>query len=187
MSTVRKTTRSAQKKQSLKQNDVFKEIGTKILRTVMTVGFAMSSFIAQGVEAAGNGIVRVDGTTNLMQNGVANIYAEQVSGQVGLNRFQYFDVGSGQTANLYFNQAGSTNYVNTLVNTVQNRIDIGGTVNAIRNNKISGNLYFLSPQGMVIGAGGVVNAGSLTVLTPTQDAFDQFKTVQNLNFLNKGR
>ena len=184
MSTVRKTTRSAQKKQSLKQNDTFKEIGTKILRTVMTVGFAMSSFIAQDVEAAGNGIVRVDGTTNLMQNGVANIYAEQVSGQVGLNRFQYFEVGNNQTANLYFNQAGSTNYVNTLVNTVHNRIDIGGTVNAIRNNKISGNLYFLSPQGMVIGAGGVVNAGSLTVLTPTQDAFNQFQTVQSLNFLD---
>ena len=184
MSTVRKTTRSAQKKQSLKQNDTFKEIGTKILRTVMTVGFAMSSFIAQDVEAAGNGIVRVDGTTNLMQNGVANIYAEQVSGQVGLNRFQYFDVGSGQTANLYFNQAGSTNYVNTLVNTVQNRIDIGGTVNAIRNNKISGNLYFLSPQGMVIGAGGVVNAGSLTVLTPTQEAFSQYNSVANLDFVN---
>ena len=181
MSTVRKTTRSAQKKQSLKQNDVFKEIGTKILRTVMTVGFAMSSFIAQDVEAAGNGIVRVDGTTNLMQNGVANIYAEQVSGQVGLNRFQYFDVGSGQTANLYFNQAGSTKYVNTLVNTVQNRIDIGGTVNAIRNNKISGNLYFLSPQGMVIGAGGVVNAGSLTILTPTQEAFSQYNSVANLD------
>ena len=142
MSTVRKTTRSAQKKQSLKQNDVFKEIGTKILRTVMTVGFAMSSFIAQDVEAAGNGIVRVDGNTNLMQNGVANIYAEQVSGQVGLNRFQNFDVENGQIANLYFNQKDSTNYVNTLVNTVQNRIDIGGTVNAIRNNKISGNLYF---------------------------------------------
>ena len=184
MGTIRKTTRSAQKKQSLKQNYTFKEIGTKILRTVMTVGFAMSSFMAQDVEAAGNDIVRVDGTTNLMQNGVANIYAEQVSGQVGLNRFEHFEVGSNQTANLYFNQAGSTNYVNTLVNTVQNRIDIGGTVNAIRNNKISGNLYFLSPQGMVIGAGGVVNAGSLTVLTPTDDAFDQFKTVETLNFLD---
>ena len=184
MGTIRKTTRSAQKKQSLKQNDTFKEIGTKILRTVMTVGFAMSSFMAQDAEAAGNGIVRVDGTTNLMQNGVANIYAEQVSGQVGLNRFQYFDVSNGQTANLYFNQAGSTNYVNTLVNTVQNRIDIGGTVNAIRNNKISGNLYFLSPQGMVIGAGGVVNAGSLTVLTPTQEVFSQYNTVANLNFVD---
>ena len=51
MGTIRKTTRSAQKKQSLKQNDTFKEIGTKILRTVMTVGFAMSSFMAQDVEA----------------------------------------------------------------------------------------------------------------------------------------
>ena len=44
------------------------------------------------------------------------------------------------------------------------RIDINGTVNAIRDNKVGGNLYFLSKDGMVVGANGVVNAGSLTVL-----------------------
>ena len=122
MGTIRKSTRSAQKKQGLKQNDNFKEIGTKILRALMTVGFAMSSFISQDVEAAGNGVVKYVGenkNTILFENGVANIYAEQVSGQVGLNRFEHFEVGSNQTANLYFNQKDSTNYVNTLVNTVQ--------------------------------------------------------------------
>ena len=52
-----------------------------------------------------------------------------------------------------------------MVNTVENRISISGTVNAIRNNKIGGNLYFLSPKGMVVGSTGVINAGSLTMIT----------------------
>ena len=51
------------------------------------------------------------------------------------------------------------------MNTVNDRISIYGTVNALRNNKIGGNLYFLSPKGMVVGSGGVINAGALTVMT----------------------
>ncbi|MGM9568613.1 MAG: leukotoxin LktA family filamentous adhesin, partial [Phascolarctobacterium sp.] len=75
-----------------------------------------------------------------------------------------FDVGAGQIANLYFQKQGDTTALNTLVNTVENQISISGTVNAVRNNKIGGNLYFLSPKGMVVGAEGVINAGALTVI-----------------------
>ena len=135
----------------------------KILSSVLAAGFVVLPFFCGEAFAAGS-IVRVDSDKNLMQSGRADIYAESVHGDVGLNRFQEFKVGNQELANLYFQQSKDGAALNTLVNTVESRIDINGTVNAIRDNKVGGNLYFLSKDGMVVGANGVVNAGSLTVL-----------------------
>lgn len=177
MSTKRKALRYGMKKQD--QNSLNRKGGIatsmKLLRSVLAVGFAMTPFMGyKAALAAGNGIVRSDGITlpsgleqKYLQSSsdkVANIYAEQASGSTGLNRFKYFDVGAGQIANLYFQTGANGATLDTLVNTVENQINISGTVNAIRNNKIGGNLYFLSPKGMVVGAGGAINAGSLTVI-----------------------
>lgn len=135
----------------------------KILSSVLAAGFVVLPFFCGEAFAAGS-IVRVDSDKNLMQSGRADIYAESVHGDVGLNRFQEFKVGNQELANLYFRQEKDSTVLNTLVNTVESRIDINGTVNAIRDNNVGGNLYFLSKDGMVVGANGVVNAGSLTVL-----------------------
>lgn len=135
----------------------------KILSSVLAAGFVVLPFFCGEAFAAGS-IVRVDSDKNLMQSGRADIYAESVHGDVGLNRFQEFKVGNQELANLYFQQTKDSTVFNTLVNTVESRIDINGTVNAIRDNNVGGNLYFLSKDGMVVGANGVVNAGSLTVL-----------------------
>ena len=176
MSTKRKALRYGMKKQE--QTLLSKKGGIatsmKLLRSVLAVGFAMTPWLGGEALAAGNGIVRADGITlpdgleqSYLQNSadkVAHIFAEQASGTTGLNRFKYFDVGAGQIANLYFQKQNDTTALNTLVNTVENQISISGTVNAIRNNKIGGNLYFLSPKGMVVGSGGVINAGALTVI-----------------------
>ena len=135
----------------------------KILSSVLAAGFVVLPFFCGEAFAAGS-IVRVDTDKNLMQSGRADIYAESVHGDVGLNRFQEFKVGNQELANLYFREEKDSTALNTLVNTVASRIDINGTVNAIRDNKVGGNLYFLSKDGMVVGANGVVNAGSLTVL-----------------------
>ena len=150
-------------------------LAKKVLRYVMAVGFVLSPWLG-GEAYAGTpnepGIVRVDGTgltdTKFLDgtSNVAHIYAEQASGDVGLNRFKTFEVGAGQIANLYFKTSPTdTNHLNTLVNTVQKQISISGIVNGIRNNTIGGNLYFLSPEGMVVGSNGVINAGALTVIT----------------------
>ena len=141
-----------------------------VLRSVLAlgVGFAVVPWLGSDVLAADTGkITRVDQPDqNLMQNNKADIYAKSAGNSVGLNRFQDFQVGKNDMANMYFKTAkDSQKNLDTLVNTVQNRIDINGTVNAIRDNKIGGNLYFLSPKGMVVGAGGVINAGSLTAIT----------------------
>lgn len=155
-------------------------LAKKVLRCVLAVGFALSPWL--GGEAYAAGIERIDNITlpngldkTYLQTGndVAHIYAEQASGDVGLNRFKTFEVGAGQIANLYFKtSATDTNHLNTLVNTVQEQISISGTVNAIRNNTIGGNLYFLSPKGIIVGSTGVINAGNLTVLTLQQNMID---------------
>ena len=153
-------------------------LAKKVLRYVLAVGFVLSPWLG-GEAYADAGIVRVDNITlpnsldkTYLQNGsnVAHIYAEQASGDVGLNRFKTFEVGAGQIANLYFKtSATDTNHLNTLVNTVQEQISISGTVNGIKDGNVGGNLYFLSPAGMVIGSTGVINAGSLTVMTTGVD------------------
>ena len=140
-----------------------------VLRSVLAlgVGFAVVPWLGSDVLAADTGkITRVNQPDqNLMQKNKADIYAESAGNSVGLNRFQDFQVGKNDMANMYFKTKDNPQHLDTLVNTVQNRIDINGTVNAIRDNKIGGNLYFLSPEGMVVGAGGVINAGSLTAIT----------------------
>ena len=162
----------------------------RILSSVLAAGFVVLPFFCGEAFAAGS-IVRVDSDKNLMQSGRADIYAESVHGDVGLNRFKDFKVGNQELANLYFQQAKDSAAFNTLVNTVDSRIDINGTVNAIRDNKVGGNLYFLSKDGMIVGTSGVVNAGSLTVLA-AENSFENAKAAsealqkQNWELSSKG-
>lgn len=162
----------------------------RILSSVLAAGFVVLPFFCGEAFAAGS-IVRVDSDKNLMQSGRADIYAESVHGDVGLNRFKDFKVGNQELANLYFQQAKDSAVFNTLVNTVDSRIDINGTVNAIRDNKVGGNLYFLSKDGMIVGTSGVVNAGSLTVLA-AENSFENAKAAsealqkQNWELSSKG-
>lgn len=179
MSIAKRIIKKSEHKRQL-QKDGTAEYSKKLVSLMLAAGFAASSLVhsVQAINVAEaaegeNGIVRVDGTNVTFENNVANIYAEEISaaGSVGLNRFTNFDVTNGQTANLFFQKTADGPTVNTLVNMVQNQINIAGTVNAVRNNQIGGHLYFLSPQGMVVGATGVINAGALTVMTPTEDFF----------------
>ena len=165
MSSKRKGLRYNQKRLDYKREDSA-TLRMKVLRSVLAVGvgFALTPWLGREALAEGN-IVRSDTHTNLLVNGVANIYAEKAANGVGLNAFEHFELGNNQIANLYFKTETGTNTLHTLVNTVENQIKISGTVNAIRNNKIGGNLYFLSPKGMVVGSTGVINAGSLTMIT----------------------
>ncbi|WP_293555597.1 hypothetical protein [Phascolarctobacterium sp.] len=98
---------------------------------------------------------------------MTNVWAGTVVNDVALNVFKQFDVGANDIANMYFKEKDGSIEASNLVNMVGSRININGTVNAIHNNKIGGNLYFLSSDGIAVGAGGVVNAGTLTLMTPS--------------------
>lgn len=81
-------------------------------------------------------------------------------------------------ANMYFNELNRKEAdASNLVNFVNSRIDINGTVNAIQNSQIGGNLFFLSQDGMAVGKSGVINTGSLYVMTPTAGFMDSTTTV----------
>ena len=150
------------------KTDKKNSLNRKVLHYVLAAGFVFAPWL--GGEAYAGDIVRIDANgapigDNLMQNGVADIYAGEVdtSGKVGLNRFNTFTVKNGEIANLYFKNSPTGSALDTLVNTVESPINISGVVNGIRNNTISGNLYLISPKGIVVGSTGVINAGSLTL------------------------
>ncbi|MBR1886025.1 MAG: leukotoxin LktA family filamentous adhesin, partial [Schwartzia sp.] len=106
---------------------------------------------------------------------VYNINPQKVvSEDFAYNRFSAFSLDAGHIANLNFGNAAA------LANRVQNKIDINGIVNGIRGGKIDGHLIFLSPNGIAVGASGVINAGQFTGIVPTQTAFNTLYNADNI-------
>lgn len=138
-------------------------IGAQIFLSPLS-GVAYASEITKA-DAANAGTVTAAG-------GVYTILADRMVGSdTALNHFSKFFLDRGNIANLYFGTSKSGSAAN-LINFVDSRINVNGVVNAIRNSKVGGNLYFLSVDGMTVGASGAVNAGSINIMTPTQSAFE---------------
>jgi filamentous hemagglutinin family protein len=127
---------------------------------------ALSSWLLLAAPAAMAADIITDGRTQttLTQSGaVTDITTATVKGQNAFNSFSRFNIGAGQTVNLHLpGQAAN------LLNLVRNeRSVINGVMNAYKNGQIGGNVFFFNPHGMVVGAQGQINVGSLTVATPT--------------------
>ena len=153
----------------------------KIVSAVTAIGFVM-----QPVAALASTITRADKPKeNLANSSVTNIFAETVVGNVAINKFAEFKLDANNIANMYFGESKDSNGAANLVNFVNSRIDINGTVNAIQNEKIGGNLFFFSSDGMAVGKSGVINAGALYVATPTKSAFDEYNGFKSEDQFNK--
>lgn len=146
-------------------------LSQKIISAVTAAGFIMQPFTAFAGE-----IVKPGGE-NLINNNVANIWADRVVDKTAVNVFDKFNLSANEIANMYFGLKGTKHDAANLVNFVNDRIDINGTVNAIQNSQIGGNLFFLSKDGMAVGQSGVINTGSLYVMTPTPDFMEAVQTV----------
>ena len=124
---------------------------------------------------------------------------DAVNGDVGFKQFQDFILGKGDVANFIYQWMQKTGQIkpdgtikwdtkfgdiNTFINLVDGQVNINGIVNALQqvggSLKNDGNLVFISPQGMVVGASGVLNVGSLSVITPSQNGYDSLKSTLNL-------
>ncbi len=125
---------------------------------------------------------------------------DAVNGDVGFKQFQDFILGKGDVANFIYqwmqkdnphvDENGSVVWdtkqgdINTFINLVDGQVNINGIVNALQSVggglKNDGNLIFVSPQGMVVGASGVLNVGSLSVITPTQNDYSTLKSTLNI-------
>lgn len=120
-------------------------------------------------------IVRKEGTgPAIAPNGnVYNIDPEGSNGNFAYNRFKEFNLPQDQIANLKFGNAA------TLANLVNSKVTINGIVNAVKGGAIDGHLIFLSPNGIAVGAKGIINAGSFTGIVPTQTNFDKLYNSAN--------
>ena len=148
-------------------------LSQKIISAVTAAGFIMQPIVG----FAGQIIKQNDLNNNLIKNGVADIWADKVVDKTAINVFNKFNLSANEIANMYFGLKGTEHNSANLVNFVNDRIDINGTVNAVQNSQIGGNLFFLSKEGMAVGKSGVINTGSLYVMTPTQDFMDAAKTI----------
>lgn len=103
-----------------------------------------------------------------------DISTTHINGSVAANKFTKFQVGEKHLVDMHL----PTN-TNHLVNFVDNKISVNGTVNALKGSKVGGNLYFVSPQGMIVGKTGVINAGSLTAVITTNDAYKKYSELSD--------
>jgi len=136
--------------------------------------------LSEHIDVLDSGIKRADEgdvISYITENGklVMDIFAGEVfpNSDIALNVFDRYNIKTGETANMYFGTLNGTSDdgIYNLINLVKSKIDINGTVNAIKANPNEANLYFLSSDGFAVGADGVINAGSLLSLTPTKSAF----------------
>ena len=101
-------------------------------------------------------------TDNIANGGTQyDIKNQQVKDGNALNKFTDFGIKQHDVANLHMGEA------NHQINVVKNKIDIDGVVNAIKDNKIGGDVYFFSNAGIAVGENGVFNVGRLTLGTNT--------------------
>lgn len=133
----------------------------------IATAFALQPFGAAGQQIVPDGHTA---TSISVQGHVTDVTTASVIGPNAFNSFQRFDVWSGNTVNLHVPQAAS-NLIN-LVHGETTRID--GILNAVQGGNIGGNVFFLNPHGIIVGREGVINAGALTLITPTKGFTDSF-------------
>ena len=149
-------------KKSARRGSMLSRTGTALLLAIAGWG-AACNFIYANVTVTdqkqyGNTVNVKDIASGGKQYDITN---QQVKDGNALNNFNDFGIKQHDVANLHMGEA------NHQINVVKNKIDIDGVVNAIKDNKIGGDVYFFSNAGIAVGAHGVFNVGRLTLGTNT--------------------
>ena len=150
------------KKSTRRGGSILSRAGTALLLAIAGWG-AACNFIYADVTVAdqkhyGNTVKVTDIANSGKQYDITN---QQVKDGNALNKFNDFGIKQHDVANLHMEKA------NHQINVVKNKIDIDGVVNAIKDNKIGGDVYFFSNAGIAVGSHGVFNVGRLTLGTNT--------------------
>lgn len=146
------------KKSVRRGGNILSRAGAALLLAIAGWG-AACNFIYADVNVADPAHTGTVNKTSFAGGTKYDIANQQVNNGSALNKFTDFDIGQKDVANL---QLGS---VDRQINLVQKRINIDGVVNAIKDNKIGGDVYFFSDAGIAVGANGVFNVGRLTLGT----------------------
>ncbi|SEO80581.1 haemagglutination activity domain-containing protein [Aquisalimonas asiatica] len=105
--------------------------------------------------------VEIDGDRRSVTTGTTR-------GDSAFNSFKHFRVARGDTVDLHLPESTSN-----LINLVHDsKAVIDGTVNSLIADAIGGHVVFADPHGIVVGASGTLNVGSLLLTTPTQSFMD---------------
>ena len=144
-----------------------------VVFTSIIVLFCSVILFANAVEINQNNVpiktntdIKINGNiTDIKSNTTVN------GGSVGVNTFGKFNVANGEVVNLHL-IGSQTKLINLIYDSSPSQIN--GIVNSYMNGKIGGNVLFANPNGFVIGADGVFNVGSLTLVTPTQQSMNSF-------------
>jgi len=95
---------------------------------------------------------------------------------VAFNNFREFGVEAGQTVDLILPKDVAGTQVFNLVNLVNDSKAsyINGTLNGFLADEatVGGRVFFVDPNGLLVGKSGVLNVGSLSVATPTRATMD---------------
>ena len=151
------------KKSARLRGSILSRAGTALLLAIAGWGAACHFIYAEVTVADqkynNNNYIKTD---NLANGGKQyDIMNQQVKDGNALNKFNDFALKQHDVANLHMGEA------NHQINVVKNKINIDGVVNAIKDNKIGGDVYFFSNAGIAVGAHGVFNVGRLTLGTNT--------------------
>jgi len=135
------------------------------------------------IMTAGADASEISGVTPVTSNGsgIYNIDPVIKSNNAGFRQYEKFELSKGDAANFIMTD------ISKFVNLVDNKVNINGLVNTVNADmsKNNGGLIFVSPNGVVVGSSGVINAGSLSVYTPDNTGYksltDQYEA-GNVNF-----
>ena len=131
----------------------------RVIASILTGMFIVQQTMTLTVCAS-----EISGITGV--NGVFNINPEHSSNGIGYRHYEKFNLSQGDIANLNYAD------ISQFVNMVDSQININGIVNTVKNgNFYNGKAVFVSPNGMVVGASGVLNVGSLGVYAPSQSTY----------------
>ena len=150
------------KKSARRGGSILSRAGTALLLAIAGWG-AACNFIYADVTVADPNLSNTVKRQEIANSGTQyDITNQQVNNGNALNKFDDFKITQHDVANLHMGEA------NHQINVVKNKIDIDGVVNAIKDNKINkigGDVYFFSNEGIAVGEHGVFNVGRLTLGT----------------------
>lgn len=150
------------KKSTRRGGSILSRAGTALLLAIAGWGAACNFIYADVTVADQKKYGHTVTVNNIANSGKQyDITNQQVKDGNALNKFNDFGIKQHDVANLHMGEA------NHQINVVKNKIDIDGVVNAIKDNKIGGDVYFFSNAGIAVGANGVFNVGRLTLGTNT--------------------
>ena len=153
------------KKESNGTKRILSAMLTTLFMAQQTMLLSVCATEITGVNGS-NGVYNIS-PTSIMKNSNGTLT------DVGYRKYKDFVLSKDDVANLIFKYG--KNNVETFVNMVDNKIQVDGLVNSMRdNNFYNGKAIFVSPNGMVVGSSGILNVGSLGVYTPTNAVYDDY-------------